>query len=156
MCDQRGRWPGKYSGNTDPSSAHRSLGQVYSCLRVGRVGLVYLSIQLRGFSGKIEVVKVVRVSLSYLSCVGLLSLMHSFESEHNVWKSHARRDQFPCKHEVRRWWQGSDLSWWASEQEVAQVLAPQCIGRSWIVAKYCCGVTYSAPQCLWRREFLFP
>lgn len=110
-CDQRGRWPGKYSGNTDPGTAHRSPGQVYSCLRVGTVGLVYLSIQPRGFSGKIEAVQVVRMSPSYLSCIGLLSLMHSLESEHNAWKSCARRDRFPCKHEVRRWWQGSDLSW---------------------------------------------
>jgi len=32
---------------------------------------------------------------------------HFFESKLNVWKSHAGRDQFPCKHKVGRWWQGS-------------------------------------------------
>lgn len=67
----------------------------------------------------------VRMSLSCLSYVGLMSLMNFFESKLNVWKCHAGRDQSPRKCEARRWWQGSNLSWSTPQHSLAQGLALQ-------------------------------
>lgn len=48
------------------------------------MGLVYVSNQHRGLAGKKGVVQVVRMSLSCPPYVGLVSLMHFFESKLNV------------------------------------------------------------------------
>lgn len=129
---------------------------LFSLVNRHLVGLVYLSIQHRGFSGNTGAVQVVRMSLSYLSCVGLLSLMQPLESKHSVWKSHAREANFHGN--VRS--QGGDkaLTCPGEHQRMKWANTWLCniLERAGIVAKYCCGVTYSSSQCLWKSEFVIP
>lgn len=148
--DQRGRWPGKYSGNIDLGAAHTSLGQVYSCSWVSTlVGLMFLSIQHRGFSGNTGVEQVVR--MSYLSCVGLLSLMCPLECVEKPCKRRPISTQMWGHRMVTRLWPAlvSTRAWGGPRPGSAMYWEELGLWLSIVV-----GVTCLSFECLWKSEFL--
>lgn len=124
------RWPEKYSGNMDPG-AHTSLVRFTLTHEQALGGACVLVHPAQRVFREYRSCQVRRMSLSYLSCGRAVELEAPLWKQAQCVEKSCKRSQFPCKCEVIGWWQGSDLPWWAPENQVAQDLALQYIGKSW-------------------------